>query len=49
MRKNSIAMSVAVALSLYAPLAAQAAGVTNAMLEGGGKDNVTVLIAEVAL
>src|SRR4051794_4801951 len=37
MRKNSIAISVALALS--APLAAhaaQAAGVTNAMLEGGG-------------
>jgi len=43
MRKNSIAMSVAVALSLYAPLAAQAAGVTNAMLEGGGKDTANVL------
>jgi alcohol dehydrogenase (cytochrome c) len=44
MRKNSIAISVALALS--APLAAhaaQAAGVTNAMLEGGGKDTANVL------
>jgi alcohol dehydrogenase (cytochrome c) len=41
MRKNSIAISVALALS--APLAAQAAGVTNAMLEGSGKDTANVL------
>jgi alcohol dehydrogenase (cytochrome c) len=41
MRKNSIAISVALALS--GPLAAQAAGVTNAMLENAGKDGASVL------
>ena len=41
MRKNSIAISVALALS--APLGAQAAGVTNAMLEGSSKDSTNVL------
>ena len=41
MRKNSIAISVALAMS--APLAAGAAGVTNAMLEAAGKDTANVL------
>lgn len=41
MRKNSIAISVALALS--APFGAQAAGVTNAMIEGAGKDTANVL------
>ena len=41
MRKNSIAISIALALS--APLAPHAAGVTNAMLENAGKDTANVL------
>jgi hypothetical protein len=41
MRKNSIAISVA--LALCTPFGAQAAGVTNAMIENGAKDTANVL------
>ena len=41
MRKNSIAISVA--LALCAPFGTQAAGVTNAMIEGAGKNTANVL------
>ena len=41
MRKNSTAISVA--LALCAPFGAQAAGVTNAMIENGAKDTANVL------
>lgn len=39
MRRNSIAVSVA----LCAPFGVQAAGVTNAMIEGADKDTANVL------
>jgi alcohol dehydrogenase (cytochrome c) len=43
MHKNTIAIAIGAALAMCAPMGAHAAGVTNAMLEGAGKDTANVL------